>query len=386
MLADLHGKRWIRRWATRLVDLQKNMKRPYYIFSAGRIRRQQNTLFFERAEKQDADEPDFDPNIEETLVEPEFIPATDEKERVQRRVIPVEDVESLYCFGEINLNTKLINFLSKQHIIAHFFNYYGFYSSTLVPRDYLVSGEVVVRQSAIYLDSEKRIVLAKEFILAAMENILNNMKYYNSRGKDTTECIKVIEQEKMRALDASNIDELMAAEGRTRQIYYEFWDLIIDNEEFPFDKRTRRPPKNAVNALVSFGNTMLYTTCLGEIYHTQLHPAVSFLHEPGFRRFSLSLDVAEVFKPFIIDRMIFNLLNRKMLKPKHFDEKLNYCYLNEEGRKIFVQAYDERMKTTIKHRSLGRNVSYRRLIRLECYKLIKHVTGMKNYSAFRMWW
>lgn len=87
---------------TRLVDLP-DMKRPYYIFSAGRIRRQQNTLFFEKAQKQDAEEPDFDPNIEETLVETEFIPALDERNQVQRRVIPIEDVESLYCFGEMKL-------------------------------------------------------------------------------------------------------------------------------------------------------------------------------------------------------------------------------------------------------------------------------------------
>ena len=170
-----------------------------------------------------------------------------------------------------------------------------------------------------------------------------------------------------------------------RAAYYGAWDEIID-ADFKFEQRTRRPPQNAVNALISFGNSMMYTTVLGEIYHTQLHPAISFLHEPGARRFSLSLDLAEVFKPFIVDRLIFKLLNQGRIKKKHFDEKLNFCYLTESGRKIFVQAYDERMKTTIKHRSLGRNVSYRRSIRLEAYKLVKHVTGIKPYKAFRMWW
>ncbi len=362
------------------------MKRPYYIFSAGRIRRQQNTLFFEKAESVEADsQPDGTELDEEILVEPDFTPETDDKDRVQRRVIPVEGVESLYCFGEMTLNSKLINFLAQQHIVAHFFNYYGFYSSSLVPREYLVSGEVIVRQVEHYLDQQKRLCLAREIISAAVDNILHNLQYYQNRGCSLQNGIDVIQKEKEAIPSTSHPQELMAVEGRIRSSYFQCWDDIID-ADVKFEKRTRRPPENAVNALISFGNSMLYTTVLSEIYHTQLHPAVSFLHEPGARRFSLSLDLAEVFKPFLIDRLIFKLLNQNSLQEKHFDSRLNFCYLNEEGRKIFVQAFDERLKTTIKHRSLGRNVSYRRLVRLEAYKLIKHLMGIAPYKAFRLWW
>jgi CRISPR-associated protein Cas1 len=361
------------------------MKRPYYIFSAGRIRRQQNTLFFERSAEQDEHTDRLKDEYDEVLVEPDFEAETDNKNRVQRRIIPIEDVESLYCFGEMTLNSKLINFLSQHHIIAHFFNYYGFYSSSLVPREYLVSGEVVLRQAEHYLDSKKRLSIAKEMISAAVDNILKNMQYYHNRGRSLEEGIEAVQKEKQTMIKAPNPQELMAAEGRMRGVYFKCWDKIIE-ADFQFEQRTRRPPENAVNALISFGNSMLYTTVLGEIYHTQLNPTLSFLHEPGARRFSLSLDVAEVFKPFLVDRLIFKLLNQASLKKKHFDEKLNFCYLNEEGRKIFVQNYDERLKTTIKHRGLGRNVSYRRLIRLEAYKLVKHITGIKPYKAFRLWW
>lgn len=361
------------------------MKRPYYIFSSGRIRRQQNTLFFERAADPEISEQESEDVDAEVLVDADFEPETGESGKVDRRVVPVEDVEALYCFGEMTLNSKLIHFLARQNIVAHFFNYYGFYSSSLVPRDYLVSGEVLVRQVEHYLDPEKRMRIAREFVLGAADNILNNLKYYNNRGLALEKCIETVEKEIASICDSLNVTDLMAAEGRLRNAYYAYWDLIIGGD-FTFERRSRRPPHNAVNALISFGNTMLYTTVLGEVYHTQLNPTVSFLHEPGSKRFSLCLDIAEVFKPFIVDRLVFSLLNKKNIQEKHFDEKLNFCYLNEEGRKIFVKAYDERMKTTIKHRSLGRNVSYRRLIRIEAYKLIKHLTAMKNYSAFRMWW
>lgn len=361
------------------------MQRPYYIFSPGRIRRQQNTLFFEKAENADQPEPNSETEDEFIVDSMDFEAQRNERDQVVKRVIPVEDVDSLYFFGEVTFNSKLVHLLAQQHIVAHFFNYYGFYSSSLVPREYLLSGKVIVSQVQHYLDSAKRLALAKEFVTAAAENILNNLRYYQNRGKDLQNGIDNIHKEMQTLAAAPNVEELMAAEGRIRSIYFLCWDDIID-ADFPYEKRTRRPPENALNALISFGNSMLYTTTLGEIYHTQLNPTISFLHEPGERRFSLSLDLAEVFKPFLVDRLIFSLLNKGSIKKKHFDEKLNFCYLNEDGRKIFVEAYDERMKTTVKHRSLGRNVSYRRLIRLEAYKLIKHVSGIKTYNAFRLWW
>lgn len=360
------------------------MKRPYYIFSAGRIRRQQNTLFFEKAAESENEEPVQ--SEDEILVDSdEFEAERNERDQVQKRVIPVEDIESLYCFGEMTFNSKLVHFFSQQHIPMHFFNYYGFYSGTFLPREYLVSGEVIVKQSAFYSDADKRMDIAREMILGAVDNILKNLTYYQNRGKNVQAAIEEIQKERHTISQAATPTHLMTSEGRMRAAYYSAWDEIID-ADFKFEQRTRRPPQNAINALISFGNSMLYTTALGEIYHTQLHPAISFLHEPGARRFSLSLDIAEVFKPFIVDRLIFRLLNQGSIKQKDFDEKLNFCHLNESGRKTFVQAYDERMKTTIKHRSLGRNVSYRRLIRLEAYKLIKHITGIKPYKAFRMWW
>ncbi len=361
------------------------MKRPYYIFSAGRIRRQQNTLFFEKAEVE-AGEPPLDAPEEEILVDADIEVQTDDHDRVVKRVIPIEDVDQLYCFGEITLNSKLINFLAQHQIIAHFFNYYGFYSSSLVPRDYLISGKVIVDQVRHYLDPVCRQVLATAFIDAAAEHILLNLRYYLNRGKDVNAQIEQIEKERDQLSLAQKISEVMVMEARMRSIYFSAWDTIIDIEDFAFDKRSRRPPQNALNALISFGNSLLYTVVLSELYHTQINPAVSFLHEPGFRRFSLSLDIAEIFKPFIVDRLIFKLLNQKSIQSKHFEKRLNFCYLNESGRKIMVQAFDDRLKTTIKHRSLGRNVSYRRLIRLEGYKLIKHITGIKAYKPFKMWW
>jgi len=177
----------------------------------------------------------------------------------------------------------------------------------------------------------------------------------------------------------------MGIEGNIRERYYRCWGEIV-GQKYSLDKRVKRPPDNAINALISFCNGMVYSTTLSEIFHTQLLPTVSFLHGPGKRRYSLALDLSEIFKPLLADRMIFKLLNNKQIQDKHFRKELEFCYLEENGRKIILQEYDERLKTTIKHRNLNRKVSYRHLIRLEAYKLVNIIVAGEEYRAFKAWW
>ncbi len=131
---------------------------------------------------------------------------------------------------------------------------------------------------------------------------------------------------------------------------------------------------------------MIYAKILSEIYHTQLNPTISYLHEPGVRRFSLCLDVSEVFKPLIGDRLIFSLLNRKQITEDSFTKELNFLHLKKEASALISRELEERLKKTIMHKELGRQVSYQYLIRLEAYKLIKHLIGEKEYEGFKIWW
>lgn len=153
-----------------------------------------------------------------------------------------------------------------------------------------------------------------------------------------------------------------------------------------YDKRVMHPPDNMINSLISFVNSLVYTRTLSEIYHTQLNPTISYLHEPSIRRYSLCLDISEVFKPLIGDRLIFSLLNRKQITEKSFTKELNYLHLKKDASKLIVSEFEKKMKQTIMHKELGRQVSYQYLIRLEAYKLIKHLIGEKEYEGFRIWW
>ena len=305
--------------------------------------------------------------------------------REVKKILPIEKIYAIYAHGRITFSSGVVSYLSKHGVPIHFFGKYGNYEGSYYPKEQLLSGDLTIKQAQHYLDKEKRLVIAREFISGMSDNIAKNLQYYGRSGKELEEEIARIKSLSAKIQSCSEIAELMAIEGNIWNEYYQSMDKFLP-ESFEFGQRTRRPPQNMLNCLISFGNSLLYGTVLTEIYNTQLNPTISYLHEPSERRFSLCLDISEVFKPLIVDRVIFRLINLKMLKEEHFVQELNSCLLNDEGRKIFLQEYDEKLKTTIKHRTLNKNVSYQRLMRLECYKLSKHLLGIKDYSAFRIWW
>ena len=399
------------------------MARHYYLTRSGRLRRKDNTLLFELSNK--AEESDLSSDFNETEIEAELpkeilsnigqnlggdalgeFPLEDKAEDLimaveaetlnetetdapvrvrEKRVIPIEDVDAIWSFRELDLNSRVLNFLAQKKIPVHFFNYYGFYSGSFYPREYLQAGFLLVKQVKHYSSNLKRLRIAKELIGAAMHNILRNLRYRDSRGVDLLKETEAVQTEVLRLESVREINELMACEGRARAAYYQAFEKII-KRDVEFKKRVRRPPDNMVNALISFTNGLVYSSVLTQIYRSQLDPTVSFLHEPGFRRFSLALDIAEVFKPVLADRLIFRLFNNGQLSEKHFAQDLNCCYLKDAGRKIVLKEWDARLQTTIEHRRLKRKVSYERLIRLECYKLVKHLTEVEEYKGFRAWW
>jgi CRISPR-associated protein Cas1 len=308
-----------------------------------------------------------------------------EKGQVERKILPVEKIYSIFAHGRITVRSGALSYLMKHSIPIHFFNKFGFYEGSFYPRETLVSGDLLIKQAEHYLDKAKRIELARKFVEGSIQNIIVNLKYYLKENESLNDEINKISEFLIKINSINSIQELMAFEGNAREIYYQAWNKFLP-EKFKFEKRSRQPPENMINALISFGNSLVYSICLTEIYNTQLNPTISYLHEPSERRFSLALDLAEIFKPLLADRVIFKLIKQIKIDESYFQKELNYCILNEKGKRVFLQVFDEKLKTTIKHRKLKRNVSYQRLIRLECYKLIKHLIGIKEYQPFVIWW
>lgn len=330
------------------------MKKNIYIFTDGILKRKDNTVAFES--------------------------------ELGRKILPIEDISEIYIFGQVDLNKAFLNFMSQKKIILHFFNYYGYYTGSFYPREHLNSGYMILKQAEHYLDEKKRLDIALRIAEGGSRNILSIIKYYITRDKELDQIHDSINIliDKLKACKTTN--EIMAIEGNIRDIYYKAFDIIIDNKDFRFVQRTKRPPKNHLNALISFGNSMLYTSVLAEIYKTHLDPRIGFLHTTNFRRFTLNLDIAEIFKPIIVDRIIFTLLNKKIIQKDDFEKDLEGIVIKENAKKRFIEEFDKRLTTTIMHRKLGKHVSYRRLIRMELYKLEKHLIGEEEYVPFISLW
>ncbi|PTQ56802.1 MAG: CRISPR-associated protein Cas1 [Candidatus Carbobacillus altaicus] len=334
------------------------MKKSLYFFQNGMLRRKENSLYFEGES--------------------------------MKRFFPVEDINDIFIFGEVEVNKKLLEFISQKNIILHFFNHYGYYTGSYYPREHLNAGLVILKQAEHYLNPDQRLLLAKKFVTGSIAQMSRVLKYYRNRVKENAEhiaqSIEGLEENIKKVKGIQTIDELLAIEGHSRENYYTNFDVIIQNQDFPFEKRSARPPLNRLNAMISFGNTILYTTALSEIYKTFLDPRIGYLHSTNYRRFTLNLDVAEIFKPILVDRTIFSLINKRKIQKKDFAKQMEGILLNQEGQKKFIQELDERMKTTVEHRHLGKSVSYRRLIRLELYKLQKHFLGEKEYEPYKSLW
>jgi CRISPR-associated protein Cas1 len=324
------------------------MKEPIFITSEGILFREANTLYFMNEEN-------------------------------GKKPLPIENISDIYCYGKVSMKSGGEYLLMEHGIPVHFFNKYGYYMGSLYPRIELNSGLLLVRQAEYYLDRNKRAEIAIEMVNGIKHNILQTLKYYKKKKKDVDPYIKAIEKEN----PTGDIATVMSAEGRIWAEYYRSFNEILNY--FEMSNREIRPPTNEMNSLISFGNSLLYSTTLSEIYNTYLHPSISFLHEPSERRFSLALDIADIFKPIIVERVIFTLINNKIISEKHFEKNIG-VFLNSQGKKLFIQEYIDKLNTTLYHPDLKRNVSYRYLIRLECYKLIKHFLEDKKYNSLKMWW
>lgn len=296
--------------------------------------------------------------------------------------LPIQKVKELYCFNDVTLSTKLLDILARAGIVVNFFNYYGNYVGTFYPKDNLVSGSLVVKQAMTYTNEREKI--AKALVKGIAINIYYTLyHYYRHDVKELKPLLDFYKNEVDKLLEkVISIKEILSVEGRIWSLFYDSFKYFLP-EEFLMNKRVKRPPDNPMNALVSFGNTLLYTKTIAQIYNTHLNQTISFLHEPSEARFSLSLDLSEAFKSIIVYKTIFELVkNRKIKVEKHFDKKYNYAVLNDEGKKLFIDAFEERINQTFMHSKLKRQLSYLHAIKLDGYKLIKYITEGKEFKPF----
>ena len=296
--------------------------------------------------------------------------------------LPIEDTREIYCMNEVSFNTKFLDFISKAGITLHFFNYHGNYSGSYYPKEALISGNLTIKQSYAYI--ENRLFIAKAIVQGIADNIHELLYHYYRHGKkDLKPFLDWLKKDVREFLEKEvHIKQVLFIEGQIWSKFYDSFKHFLP-EDFLMNKRVKRPPDNPMNALIGFGNTLLYTKTISALYQTHLNQSISFLHSPREGRFSLSLDLCEVFKPIVVFKTIFDCVNKKKLQvAKHFDKSVNYALLNETGKKIFIENFENRINETFMHPTLKRKTTYKSALRYDAYKLIKYLIENKPFKPF----
>lgn len=361
------------------------MKRHYYLFTDGTLKRKDHSLIFQQVDENKCT------SIETCLPvqdgEDVSINISDQSETEKKKpiYIPIGSVESIFCFSETQFTRAVLSHLGKTNIPVFIFDFYGNYAGSYIPREETWNGKKIIEQVRHYLDARLRLVIAREITSASIKNMDSTLAYYDNRGINLVAERVQIQNMLEDANGATAIKRLLGAEGYARKNYYKGWSKILS--PVTFTERSSNPPGDPVNALVSFLYALLYSVCASECYRVGLNPAVSYVHEPGERRCSLCLDIADIFKPLLCDRLVFTLINTKIIDiKKHTKQEAGGYYLNEDGRKLVVKKFDDKIRTTFQHRRLGRSISYRQLIQHEFHKLLSHIMEGKKLQCFNAWW
>jgi len=293
-----------------------------------------------------------------------------------KRHYPVEKVTHIVMLSEASMNSKLLCLCGSYGIRISFFDYYGYFKGAFEPIDQSSSGRVKLAQSKCILDENSKMAVAREIVRGAGHNMRANLLYYRYRGiEGLDKSVSYMDSQMEKISYAKACDKLMGVEGNLHQIYYAAWGLI--DPGLNFGNRVRRPPNNPINCLISFLNQMTYTVVRHEIFKTHLDQSLSWLHSPSQGRASLSLDIAELFKPVFTGALIFKMVRKKIINDNWFDQKKGVCLLSETGRQQVATHFSVRLEELLQGKT------YREWIYREALNLERHVMGIAEYESFK---
>lgn len=299
--------------------------------------------------------------------------------------IPIEQLDTIVCFSELKMNKRVLGLLNTYEITIMFFNFYGNYIGRFSPKKYY-DGKILIEQIHCYQNDEIRLFIAQTMIIGSIKNMIALTKYYRKKGKILDYQVEQLQGCIQAITEVSSIDQLLIVEAKSKQFYYSMFDIVLKGECFSFDKRTKNPPLNEVNAMLSYGYAILYSHVLSVLDRSSLNPQISFIHSISKSYDSLQYDIADILKPMLVDRIVLRMIRKKQITSVHFDRKNDgRCYLNTTGAKLFAEVFDENLKNTILVNK--KYFSYKNIISREVHILSNYIKDRsKGYKPFVMKW
>lgn len=308
-----------------------------------------------------------------------------DKDRKKLADVPLVDVSHITLFGNVQISSQAIRELSMRGTPVVWLSMGGWMSGLL---DGLGRGQVALRmaQYAAAQDPERRLALARRFVATK----ITNSRTFLRRNLDgaTPGLLLELSQLAERAEAAPDDDTLLGLEGNAARLYFSNFGALLSPTArlggFDFTTRNRRPPKDAVNALLSFLYAMLSKDVAVAARVAGFDPYLGFLHRPRHGRFSLALDVMEEFRPLLADSVAVNAINTGVLSARDFYSRGVGVMLTPDGRKKVLGAWERRLAEQVTHPVFGYRVSYRRVLEVQCRLLARHLLGeLPEYPGFK---
>ena len=302
--------------------------------------------------------------------------------------IPAINIEGIVTFGYMGASPGLMKLCSDSGISLTFLSPNGRFVSRVQGATH---GNVLLRkaQYALSDDEEWSLHVAQLMIAAKIQNYRNILRRYIRVYGDCQKvdaAVRVLDANKRYALHAEDMTKLMGFEGIASNAYFEVLPKLILNqkEAFPFNGRNRRPPKDAVNAMLSLAYTLIANDCAAALEAVGLDPYVGFLHALRPGRTSLALDMMEEFRAYLGDRFVLSLINKRQITPKDFlYQGDNGVVLTDKGRKTFIAAWQNRKRETLIHPFLNEKVEIGLLPYVQAMMLARYIRkDIDDYPVF----
>lgn len=308
--------------------------------------------------------------------------------------VPLNKVEQVMVLGEVTLTTPALHTLLERRIPVHYLTARGRSCGSLVA-DWGKNSGVRLAQYALCRDVGRGFAVARQCVAGKLLNMRTLLLRY-ARGRPDGEALEEAAQTIKRCLrELARLDTpadttdrmhglgpLLGLEGSGSAAYYGVLGQLLKGE-WRFPGRVKRPPTDPVNALLSFGYTVLTNQVVSLVHAVGLDPGLGVMHQPGFGKPALALDLVECFRPIIVDSVVVTMINTGQLAPDDCEVELGAYRLKEKARRSFIEKLEARLSEEVQHPVFGYKVSYRRCIELQARIFAKHAQGeIPRYVPF----
>ncbi len=293
----------------------------------------------------------------------------------EKKSVPAQTVEQVVLMGNPQITGDALVYALELGMPVHYLSGFGKYLGSALPA-YSRNGQLRLAQYAAYCDEAHRLEIVKTIVTGKIHN--QHVVLYRHDQKDNP-----LKSRKQLVNEQTTIDEVRGVEGLAAREYFAAWSAMLE-EQWSFKGRNRRPPTDAVNALLGFAYGLLQVQVTAAVHMAGLDPYVGYLHEATRGQPAMVLDLMEEFRPLIADNLILSVISHKEIKPDDFTDHLGAYRLSEAGRKQFLQAWERKMNDEFKHPTFGYQCSYRRAIELQARLLSRHLQEGVPYKSLAL--